>query len=64
MSDKIKDVTLQLHHETPKACLFSDDGEEKNAKWVPKSQIEMERKRGEIYEVTMPVWLATKNGWV
>jgi len=62
---ELTDVTLQLVHETQKAYLFTDDGEEKSAKWVPKSQVEIELKRGSnIYEVTLPVWLAQKNGWI
>ena len=64
MSDKVTEVTLELHHETEKAYLFSDDGDREKAKWVPKSQVEIEKKRNDIYEVTMPVWLAAKNGWV
>lgn len=31
------DVTLALHHETPKAWLVSQDGNEKRALWLPKS---------------------------
>lgn len=66
MSKELYDVTLQMHHETEKACLMSEDGDEKNAKWLPKSQIEIiakDKAKG-IYEVTMPMWLAIKNGLV
>lgn len=55
------DLTLQLHHETDKAILVSDDGEQDNAVWVPKSQVEIERKKGGLVEVTMPEWLAQEK---
>lgn len=35
------DVTLALHHETPKAWLLSDDGNEKRSFWIPKSMCEV-----------------------
>lgn len=61
---ELTDITLELHFETEKAYLFSDDGDREKAKWVPKSQVEIEKKRDNIYEVTMPIWLAAKNGWI
>lgn len=61
------DVTLQVHHETDKAFLVSDDGDRTKAVWVAKSQCE----RGDrapigkgIYEFSMPEWLATEKGFV
>ncbi len=35
------DLTLREHHRTKAAILVSDDGEEKNAVWLPLSQIEI-----------------------
>lgn len=65
MSDReLVDVILQRHAETEKAFLFSDDGEEDNAKWCPKSQIEVLDKGRNTFEVTLPTWLAKKNGWI
>ena len=58
------DLTLRLHHETDKAVLVSDDGDEKKAVWLPLSQIEIERKRGGVVVVTAPEWLATDKGLV
>jgi hypothetical protein len=63
MSDEARrsdliDVTLQLHHETAKAILVSEDGDRDNAKWLPLSQVEIERKERGIVIVTMPEWLA------
>ena len=64
MTKELTDITLQIHHETEKAFLFSEDGDESKAKWVPKSQIEVEHKGKGFFEVTMPIWLAKKNGWI
>lgn len=58
------DVTMQLHHETPKAVLVSDDGDKERAVWLPLSQCEIERKSNGIVIVTMPEWLATEKGLV
>lgn len=72
-SAELVDLALMVHHETKAAWLVSDDGVEKNACWVPKSQVEVEpgpRPRGHVdggqYEatVTMPEWLAIEKGFV
>lgn len=57
----LTDLTLQLHVETAKAILVSDDGDPDNAVWLPKSQIEFEKKKGNLVEVTMPQWLAEEK---
>lgn len=54
----IVDLTLQLHHETDRAILVSDDGEEEQAVWLPLSQCEVNKLKGNVVEVTMPEWLA------
>lgn len=61
-SDLIE-VAVQLHHETGKAWLVSDDGERDNAVWIPKSQAEIEPK-GKHHELTMPEWLALDKGLI
>jgi hypothetical protein len=58
------DITMQLHAETEKAVLVSDDGDKAKAIWLPLSQVEIERKDGGIVVVTMPEWLATQRGLV
>lgn len=59
------DLDMEIHAETEKAFKLSDDGERSSAKWVAKSQIEVERKAGtRTAKVTMPEWLAVENGWV
>lgn len=55
--------TLHLHHETPLAILVSDDGEENNAVWLPRSKIEIVREiDDETVEVEVPDWLAEEKG--
>lgn len=59
------DLTMRLHHETDRAVLVSDDGEEKHAVWLPKSQIEYEKAKSPGHVVvTLPEWLATDKGLV
>jgi hypothetical protein len=59
MPKELIDLTLQLHHETVKAFLVSDDGDENHAVWIPKSQCEQGTAKGNgAYEFTMPEWLA------
>ena len=57
------DYTVQLHAETEKAWLVSDDGDKLKAVWVPKSQAELEpHERGNAYVLTLPEWLAIEKG--
>jgi len=63
------DLTLQKHAETKLAILVSDDGEAKNAVWLPLSQIEVAAVAGTgaakgLVLVTLPEWLATDKGLV
>lgn len=67
--NELVDLTLFIHHTTGAAILASDAGVEKNATWLPKSQIEIERfgpERPGEYEaiVTMPTWLAQKGNFI
>ena len=58
------ELTLRLHHETELAIRVSDDGEDKNAVWLPLSKIEVERKPKNIVVVTVPEWLAMDKGLI
>jgi len=58
------DLTVKMHAETKLAILVSDDGVEKNAVWLPKSQIEYAETKKGVVEVTLPEWLATDKGLV
>ena len=69
----LHDITVALHAETAKAVLVSEFGDEKKAKWIPKSQIEIERtdrfiqpqgvgsKKFAAIVIAIPEWLATRN---
>ena len=63
------DLSPRLHAETKLAILVSDDGVEKHAVWLPRSQIEVVPGPGTgsasgIVLVTLPEWLATERGLV
>ena len=61
------DVTVELHASTEKAVLVSDDGDKNKAVWLPRSQIEIAKlpnRKGPIYEVTLPEWLAQDKGLI
>lgn len=59
------DITTKFMRETEKAICVSDDGTEKNAVWLPRSQIEInDWKPNGIMEITMPEWLAKDKGLI
>lgn len=66
----LTDLTLYKRAETALAILVSDDGVEKHAVWLPKSQIEyapVDSGVGgakNIVLVTLPEWLAIERGLV
>ena len=66
MRSDLVDLTLMIHAETDKAVLVSDTGEERKAKWLPRSQVEIEKlgPRGNEAIVTMPQWLAIEREFV
>lgn len=64
MKSDLHDLELQLHHETDRAILVSDDGDAANGVWLPKSVIEFEKiGKGRVI-VTLPEWLAVERGLV
>ncbi len=58
------DITVMRHAETEKAILISDDGERKNAVWVPKQHIEIDEGQAGHVTITMPEWLALDKGFI
>jgi len=63
--NELTDVACQLHHETDKAFLVSDDGDREKAVWLPKSQVEQGDAKGKgVFIFTMPEWLAADKGLV
>lgn len=59
--DSVIDLQGTIHHRTELAILFSETGDEDDAVWLPLSQIEIE-KRGALFEITLPEWLAVDKG--
>ena len=70
MKSDLIDVTVQMHAETEKAVLVSDDGDKASAVWIPKSQCEIEfdasmKVRGNgAATLTLPEWLAKDKGLI
>jgi hypothetical protein len=64
MASELVDIELQLHHETDKAILVSDDGDRERAVWLAKALVEIEPKKRGIVVVTMPDWMARDKGFV
>jgi hypothetical protein len=64
--DNLAQLQMHLHRGTELAVLMSDDGDKKNAKWLPRSQLTMTPVKNSrwIYTVTMPEWLAHKHGLI
>ena len=63
-TEKLIDITMQLHHETQRAVLVSDDGDESKAKWLPKSLIEIQPLKDGMVEITLPEWKAKMEGLI
>lgn len=66
MKSDLIDIAGVIHAETDKAVLFSDTAHREDAKWLPKSQIEIEADGGRrnFVTVTMPERLAIEKGLV
>lgn len=63
----LTDVMVTVHAETKLAILVSDDGDERRAVWLPKSQVEIAPNPATggsraIVLVTLPIWLAENKG--
>lgn len=66
MKSDLIDIAGVVHAETALAILFSDTAHKEDAKWLPKSQIEIEADGGRrnFVTVTMPERLAIEKGMV
>jgi hypothetical protein len=64
MKSDLTELELQLHHETDRAILVSDDGDAANGCWLEKSVVEFEKKGNWRVIVTLPEWLAIERGLV
>lgn len=63
MTDYI-DTTVEIHAETDRAILVSEDGDEFGAVWLPLAEIEVSRRRGAKASISVPEWLAEDRGLV
>lgn len=65
MRSDLVDLLLFEHHRTVAAVLVSDTGLEKDAVWLPLSQVEIEpspsHAQGREVTVTLPQWLAQEK---
>ncbi len=66
MKSDLVDIAGVIHAETLAAILFSDTADRADAKWLPKSQIEIEYDGGQrnFVTVTMPERLAIDKEFV
>ena len=64
MSDATVEIDMQIHAQTDKAVLVSDDGDKRKAVWLARSQISMEPRPKAIVRITMPEWMAIEKGFV
>lgn len=55
------DLKVELKKETPKAWLVHDGDREV---WIPKSECELEKDRNNMYDLTIPEWLAMEKGLI
>ena len=58
----IVDIELHFHLETAKAILVSENGVKDAGFFLPKSQIEFERRKDGSVVVSCPEWLAKEKG--
>lgn len=63
MRSDLVDLLLIKVYETDKAILFKES-EDEDGVWLPKSIIEVHHKKGNIYEVTLPEYLAHEKGLI
>lgn len=77
-SSNLVDLNMALHHETDRAALVSDGGDEAKAVWLPKAAVEVvhtgkftkgTKRNGQITNlemvtVTCPSWLAAERGLI
>ena len=65
MKSELIDLDVHLIAETEKAILVNlDENEKDDGVWIPKSQIEINKRQKITVNITMPEWLAIKKGLV
>ena len=61
---ELTDLTVQVHAETAKAVLVSNDGDRDKAVWLPFSPIEIDTSNSNYLQITLPEWLAQDKGLI
>lgn len=65
LNNEIVEVELHCHAESMKAVLLSTSGDERDAKWTPKSQIvHLGADRGKSGTFELKEWVAKQNGFI
>lgn len=65
LKSELIDIAVCVHGSTPKAIRVSTNGEDKDAVWLPRSVIEIERKPGsDLAGITLPRRMAEDKGLV
>lgn len=65
MKSDVIDLDVHLIAETEKAVLVNlDETNEDDAVWLPKSQIEINKKQKTTINITLPEWLALNKGLI
>lgn len=57
------DIEVTIHAETDRAILVSEVGGDEKI-WLPKSQIEINDRSGDLAEISLPGWLANEKDLV
>lgn len=57
------DVTIHAESRNGKNIAVSLDGKEKNAQWLPKSQVDIVEQKGSKATIAIPEWLAVDRGF-
>ena len=58
------ELNVHCHRCTQRAVLLSDDGDESNAVWIPRSQVRGEVKVDEVTTIEIADWIAEREGLV
>lgn len=61
----VVDLDVHLIAETEGAILVNlDETNEDGKEWLPKSQIEINRRQKTTINITLPQWLAASKNWI
>ena len=58
------EITVMIHHKTDRGVLVSDTGQEDDAVWLPLAKIDIEPRRNGFAQISVPEWLAKREGLI